>query len=67
MIQPKPFTIKCPKCNWSKRIYPKSDAIDTSWGLVEYAKCPKCGEPTTRSYQNGIISDAIGRVKRLLG
>jgi len=50
-IKPKPFTIKCTKCSWSKRIYPKSDVVDSSWG-IQYVCCPKCGAETIREYEN---------------
>jgi len=59
-IKPNPFTIKCTKCSWSKRIYPKSDVVDGSWGL-EYVCCPKCGAETTKDY-NASVFDAIIRL-----
>jgi len=37
MIQPQPYTAKCPKCNYVKRVKQKSDVIDPSLLF-----CPKC-------------------------
>jgi Zn finger protein HypA/HybF involved in hydrogenase expression len=61
-IQPKPFTLKCPNCNWSKRIHPKSDVVDASWGL-QYGVCPKCGAKTERVEGADAISDAVDAIK----
>lgn len=41
MIRPKPFTLKCKKCGWSKRFSPKSDALII--GIDTVNECPKCG------------------------
>ena len=57
-IPPKPFIVKCPNCDWSKKIKPKSDVVDTSWGL-EYAKCPKCGSKTERIEEADSFIDKI--------
>ena len=66
MIQPKPFTLKCPNCGWSKRIHPKSDVVDISWG-IEYLKCPQCGTPTERTYGTDLLTDAIDTLKGIFG
>jgi uncharacterized protein (UPF0212 family) len=55
MIQPQPFTLKCPKCHWSKCIKPKGDVIDLSWG-IGYSRCPKCGEQTQQEEGCGVLS-----------
>jgi len=60
-IQPKPFILKCPNCGWSKKIKPKSDVVDTSWGL-EYAKCPKCGSKTEQIEEPNNIIDNIKKL-----
>ena len=66
MIQPKPFTLKCPKCGWSKRMYPQSDVFDLSWG-IEYLKCPKCGTPTERIEESDFLSDTVNTLKGIFG
>jgi len=38
MIQPQPYTAKCPKCNYVKIVKQKSDVLDITASL-----CPKCG------------------------
>ena len=40
MIQPQPFKFICPKCNYSKVVKPKSDALNP---MDMMSKCPKCG------------------------
>ena len=65
-IQPKPFTLKCPKCGWSKRIRPKSDVVDMSWGLA-YVQCPECGASTERVEEADFFSDAVGTLKEIFG
>jgi endogenous inhibitor of DNA gyrase (YacG/DUF329 family) len=65
MIQPRPFTLKCPNCNWSKRIHPKSDVVDASWGM-QYAVCPKCGTQTERSNKADLLGDVVGALKDVL-
>ena len=62
MIQPKPFTLKCPKCGWSKKIKPQSDVFDMSWG-IEYKVCPKCGTPTEHVEESGTFET----IKRMFG
>ena len=66
MIQPKPFTLKCPKCGWSKKMKPQSDVVDMSWGL-EYMKCPKCGTPTERIEESDFLTDAVDAIKGIFG
>ncbi len=65
MIQPKPFTLKCPNCNWSKRIRPKSDVVDASWGM-QYAVCPKCGTKTERSNEPDFVGEVVDALKDVL-
>ena len=38
MIQPKPYSAKCPKCGYVKVVRQKSDVINPLEN-----KCPKCG------------------------
>jgi DNA-directed RNA polymerase subunit M/transcription elongation factor TFIIS len=38
MIKPKPFKLICPKCGYSKKVSPSSDAI----GIEMLQVCPKC-------------------------
>ena len=64
MIAPQPFTLKCPKCHWSKRIKPKSDAFDMSWGL-EYASCPKCGAKTQRDTSSTPLESLVNGLKNI--
>ncbi|MEA1954710.1 MAG: hypothetical protein U9O24_10000 [Campylobacterota bacterium] len=40
MIKPNPFRYKCPKCDYSKTIRPKSDVLDPRDFMNT---CPKCG------------------------
>ena len=63
-IKPNPFTIKCTKCSWSKRIYPKSDVVDSSWG-IQYVCCPKCGAETVRAYDTSVVDGVLDSIKRL--
>ena len=39
MIQPPPHKLKCKKCNYSKVVQAKSDAIDYTYYIDT---CPKC-------------------------
>jgi DNA-directed RNA polymerase subunit RPC12/RpoP len=40
MVAPQPFKYKCPKCNYSKIIKPKSDVLNP----IDFIDiCPKCG------------------------
>ncbi len=38
MMQPEPFNMICPKCGYSKKVTPRSDAI----GIEMIQQCPKC-------------------------
>jgi len=38
MMRPKPFKMICPKCGYSKKVSPHSDAI----GIEGIQQCPKC-------------------------
>ncbi len=41
-VPPQPFKVKCPKCEYSKVVHPKSDVIDPK----DYLNvCPKCNVP----------------------
>ena len=39
MIKPKPFKVKCTKCEYSKVVAPKSDCLTS---LDFPSSCPKC-------------------------
>ena len=39
MIQPNPYKLVCPKCDYSKVITPKSDVINLA---IDLSLCPKC-------------------------
>jgi len=39
MIKPQPFKYKCPQCNYSKVVKPKSDVLNP---LDMIDTCPKC-------------------------
>ena len=39
-IAPKPFKYKCPKCNYTKVVVPKSDVLNA---MDFDSTCPKCG------------------------
>lgn len=41
MIRPNPFIVYCKKCNQSKVVHPKSDALSLK-DVIQH--CPKCGE-----------------------
>lgn len=36
-IKPKPFKAKCPKCDYTKKVSPKSDVLTVTDSI-----CPKC-------------------------
>jgi len=40
-IQPKPWSVRCPKCGWNKSHQPLSDALVA--GDVPPERCPRCG------------------------
>lgn len=40
MIKPKPYKLKCTKCNYTKSITPKSDTLKPT-DMIN--TCPKCG------------------------
>lgn len=40
-IRPKPFTIVCAHCRWSRAFHPRSDALRL--GIDTVAECPRCG------------------------
>ena len=63
-IQPKPFTLKCPKCGWKKRIQPRSDLFDESWGISSL-QCPKCGTHTERTTEESLLDEAIDTLKNI--
>ena len=58
MIQPQPYTAKCPKCNYIKLIKQKSDVIDPSLLF-----CPKCKAIMSKT-DNG-IDILTGNIKSL--
>jgi len=51
MIQPQPFKYVCPKCNYSKIIKPKSDALNP---MDMINSCPKCDTLMERKELNSL-------------
>jgi hypothetical protein len=39
MIQPNPYKLVCPKCDYSKIVTPKSDVLISA---IDLSICPKC-------------------------
>lgn len=40
-IRPKPFTLACAHCRWSRTFHPRSDALRLGIDIV--TECPACG------------------------
>jgi Zn finger protein HypA/HybF involved in hydrogenase expression len=51
MIQPKPYKLKCPNCNYSKTVCPKSDVLNP---MDMLSVCPKCKVQIKREELSGI-------------
>ena len=50
-VAPRPFKVTCPKCNYSKVVRPKSDALNPmDW----INTCPKCDAKMDREILSGI-------------
>jgi len=60
MIAPQPFKYKCPKCNYTKIVKPKSDALN----IIDFSSsCPKCGMEMERVELN-IAESLVSKIKR---
>lgn len=52
MIKPNPYKLVCPKCDFSKIVAPKSDAISSKDLIAMSPICSKCGEQMERKSAN---------------
>lgn len=39
-FRPNPQTYRCPKCSWTKTVWPKSDVVTPQYDFYDF--CPKC-------------------------
>jgi len=60
MIQPQPHKLKCPKCNYSKVVSPKSDVLDPRDFLGNCPKCDALLEKMTLNKIEKFISKVFG-------
>ena len=51
MIQPQPYKFICPKCNYSKIVKPKSDALNP---MDMLSICPRCQAQMERKKLNAL-------------
>jgi len=56
MIPPKPYSLSCPKCSYSKTVRPKSDVLDPREMMQ---KCPKCETRLERSTKAPSLLDKL--------